>query len=435
MKKTILLSYLLFITIFSFSQNAKIDWLNKNTFPIKTLNDSLDFSDLQFLKEILKNKEIVMLGEGTHGDGSTFEAKNRLIRFLHQEMNFDVLIFEGGFFEGNEIDKLIDKGYDPINAAKLGLFMWTYAKQSSSVFTYIAATKKSKNPMSIAGMDCKVRTGNSTSSEFIYRFNKMLNTLSIDSQIINNSVFNACIKKLWEYEMCNKPKGDTIQIFKNDLRKLINVLTDKSKINNNDIACFWAQNFKSIMNSLDMVWRFKKFKVSKLLFNLNKLYSLRDIQNADNLEWLIENKYKGKKIIVWAASGHLLHNLQSIKVRGAKSILFNFRNFNNVGDIIAGKYKDKTYTIGFTAYAGKKENLAGSKNVKFKNDNKNNIEYQLNQLGQNYLFLNFSNKELPKWLNSKLKSGIAGYGKEVSIIPNTLDGLFFFKEMKVAEYY
>ena len=432
--KNVLTFVLLLIFTSSFSQNEKTDWLSKNTFPIKTLNDTADFSDLQFLKEVLKNKEIVMLGEGTHSDGSTFEAKNSLVRFLHQEMNFDVLIFEGGFYEGNVIDRVISKAKDPINAAKFGLFMWPYCKQSSSVFTYIAETKKSANPMSIAGMDCKVGTGTSSADVFIYHFKKMLDTLSIDSQAINSSVFNACIKNLWENEMCSKPKGDTIQIFKNDLNKLINILLEKNKGSNSDIAGFWAQNFKSIRNSLDMVWYFKKFKVSKLFFNLNKLYSLRDIQNADNLKWLIENKYKGKKVIVWAATAHLLHNLKSIKVRGAKSLLFNFKNFNNVGDIISKKYPEKTYTIGFTSYAGEKENISGSKNVKFKNGSKNNIEYQLNQLGQNYLFLDFSNKELPKWLNSKLKSGIAGYGNEISVIPNTLDGLFFFKEMKIAEY-
>lgn len=416
------------------SQNAKIEWLKGNCIPVRSLNDTLDFSDLQPLKEILKDKEIVMLGESTHSDGSTFEAKNRLIRFLHQELDFDVLIFESGFYESIVIDSMITLGVNPIDAAKMGFFMWPYAKQSRAIFTYVAETKKSKNPMSLAGMDCKVGTGTSTAKAFLSYFYKTLDAFAINQKVINVPVFNACIEKLWKDAMSGKPKGDTLQIFTSDLDSLSNLFFIKSKSDNCEIAGFWAQTLKSMKKSLDAVWYFDRFKVYKLFLRLNTLYSIRDIQNADNLEWLIEHRFKGKKVIVWAATAHLLHNLKSIKVHGFKSLMFNFRNFDNVGDIIWKKYKEKSYTIGFTSFEGEKESVISSKKIRFKNDSKRSIEYLLNKLDQNYLFIDFSKKELPKWIKGKMKSSIVGYGNEISVIPNTLDGLFFCKKMKIVEY-
>ena len=55
--------------------------------------------DLIFLKEVLKDKRIVLLGEQSHGDGATFEAKVRLIKFLHQELGFTILSFESGLYD------------------------------------------------------------------------------------------------------------------------------------------------------------------------------------------------------------------------------------------------------------------------------------------------------------------------------------------------
>jgi len=58
-------------------------------------DDSTEFS---FLKVLLKDKRIVLLGEQSHGDGATFAAKVRLVKFLHSELGFDMLSFESGLY-------------------------------------------------------------------------------------------------------------------------------------------------------------------------------------------------------------------------------------------------------------------------------------------------------------------------------------------------
>ena len=76
-----------------------------------------DFRDLQPLKAVIGNSQIVMLGEISHGDGTTMLAKSRLVKFLHQQMNFDVVVFESGLFDMSHAWKTIQEGKDPVEAA------------------------------------------------------------------------------------------------------------------------------------------------------------------------------------------------------------------------------------------------------------------------------------------------------------------------------
>jgi erythromycin esterase len=72
------------------------------------------------LKRIIGDSRIVMLGEISHGDGTTFLAKSRLIKLLHQQMNFDVLVFESGFYDMSKVWESIQQGQDPVAAVQGG---------------------------------------------------------------------------------------------------------------------------------------------------------------------------------------------------------------------------------------------------------------------------------------------------------------------------
>lgn len=74
-------------------------WPASAVVPIRSIDPEDDnFADLRPLKKYLGKARIIQLGEQSHGDGATFFAKQRLIRFLHKEMGFNVLAWEAGFF-------------------------------------------------------------------------------------------------------------------------------------------------------------------------------------------------------------------------------------------------------------------------------------------------------------------------------------------------
>lgn len=57
------------------------------------------FEDLAFLRSELRGKKIVQLGEATHGGAEFYRLKTKLVRFLHERMDFQVLAIETGALE------------------------------------------------------------------------------------------------------------------------------------------------------------------------------------------------------------------------------------------------------------------------------------------------------------------------------------------------
>ncbi|HVS13914.1 MAG TPA: hypothetical protein VMV46_08320 [Thermoanaerobaculia bacterium] len=72
---------------------ARVEWLRANVAPLASIDPRFDDShDLLPLQQALAGARVVMLGEATRGDGSAFLAKARVIRFLHEEMEYDLLV-------------------------------------------------------------------------------------------------------------------------------------------------------------------------------------------------------------------------------------------------------------------------------------------------------------------------------------------------------
>ena len=65
---------------------SRIAGLKKDAVAIRSIDPSIaddDFADLKPLMTAIGEARIVVLGEESHGDGATFLAKGRLIKFLH----------------------------------------------------------------------------------------------------------------------------------------------------------------------------------------------------------------------------------------------------------------------------------------------------------------------------------------------------------------
>jgi erythromycin esterase len=86
---------LLFLSNLGFSQEADLSELTIISLEDKTSQNPYD---LESLRELIADMRIVLLGEQTHGDGATFDAKVELIKFLHDELGFDIVAFESPLY-------------------------------------------------------------------------------------------------------------------------------------------------------------------------------------------------------------------------------------------------------------------------------------------------------------------------------------------------
>jgi len=153
------MKYIIFLTSFLFFSCTAISQKNPihdASFIVRTvdINDE-DFSDLQSLRQFIGDTRIVMLGESTHSDGTTLHARTRLTKFLHQEMGFDVVAIEAGFFDALHCNLQLQNETVSLRDAKDHLMRggWDMAGGSLEMFEYMRKSWKTDQPLHFAGFD------------------------------------------------------------------------------------------------------------------------------------------------------------------------------------------------------------------------------------------------------------------------------------------
>lgn len=155
--------------------------------PVKSISmEYTDNSDLKIFDSILKDNKVLILGENTHYDGSTFEAKSRLIKYLHEHLNYNVVLYEAGQYDtwimNDEMnDHRLKVPTDSIGG--LGLFeFWWNAKETQPLIRYYQKTKTSVNPIEIGGFDIQF-SGSALASKRGKLLKEFLSRNKIDSTI------------------------------------------------------------------------------------------------------------------------------------------------------------------------------------------------------------------------------------------------------------
>src|SRR5688572_11622446 len=131
-------------------------WLSTHAHSIRTV-DPLDdtFSDLEPIAKAIGNARVVQLGEPSHNAGTCFAAKARLIKFLHQRLGFDVVVWESGIYDVGLVEAGLRAGEDPPTAAQRGLIRnWSGSEECRPLFEYAQKSHATARPMTMAGFDC-----------------------------------------------------------------------------------------------------------------------------------------------------------------------------------------------------------------------------------------------------------------------------------------
>ena len=126
-------------------------WVRKRARAIRSLGAS-DFSDLRFLAPLLKDKRIVQLGESSHGVAEFSLVKVRLIRYLHEELGYDVIAFESPFV-GCERAQQRSASLSPVELMRRCITSVWNAAEVLPLLDYMKATQRTARPLLLAGVD------------------------------------------------------------------------------------------------------------------------------------------------------------------------------------------------------------------------------------------------------------------------------------------
>ncbi len=390
----------------------RLQWLRTNAVAMRSIDPADEnFSDLMPLKDRIGKARVVFLGEQSHGDGSTFLAKGRVIRFLHQVMGFDVLAWESGTYDCRQMEAALHSAVPIEEATDQGVFrLWGWSAQVRNVFEYARSTYPTTSPLEMAGFDPQFSTASAPGRmqkeilDFLEDVNPPLLS-SEQKEIIQKSLnqFTEFRKmppeQRQKFRFVHEPNGE--QVLESVIGQLIkrqNGLLDLKSRRDLDFYVRCLQNlevFEALMR-----------KLSEISASGGSMKSsdnnIRDQRMGENIIWLAKQRYPDRKIIVWAASSHNSRNLPSSvpEVDGMKSLYEGYVSMGQVAHDVLG---DDMYSIAFTAYEGKAA-ILGRDPEDIGPAPEGSLESLMHQVGKPYLFVDFRNiqKDSNHWLHQPI---------------------------------
>jgi len=309
------------------------------------LSTTADFNDFNFLKEILRDKRIVFLGENSHGVSEFNSLKSKLIRYLHEELDFDIVAFEcnaGDAFAAN-----LEYPYENADAALFhSVSTFWHVQENISLFEYINQSRLSSNPLHVAGIDITQSNGSYAFSRFLKSLISPVNPVYAENARYTDSLFTAFGVRKWTIGLTENRRLFFDSLKNSQLIKYQELIDFISKNKENfsspekhiTAAIFYLQ---SRINFIHQVNRDSTYMADFLEVAPERNKSIewlfrqyRERLQSENLKFLAHELFPDKKIIVWAQNTHIEKvNRNRMPFRLAET--------------------DSVYTIGLFNYSGR----------------------------------------------------------------------------------
>lgn len=409
------------------TNTTRVDWLQSAAAEIATIDpDWGGLSDLEPLKSEIGDARIVMLGEASHGDGATFLAKTRLIKFLHREMGFDVLAFESGLFDVRKAWELIDRGEDVQTSMRESIFtIWTLSEQLQPLIEYIDETSQSATPLELTGFDCQF-SGTISGQYFVRDLLDFLgrygsSTLSGDTWETERALLQA----MSEFEQTDLEMTDGDKTALDTLLGQLQLEVDSiAGVSGEDEPLYWAQLIRSTTGEAMNQWLWSMDHDSARI----EATMVRDQQMGENLIWLAQTKYAHRKIVVWAASFHTVRNIREVEWTLYPGY---WDDWNTMGHVAWEELGPEIYSLAFTAYDGVSQYWTGAAAMQLDAPRRGGLEWLLHTAGFQYAFLDL--RTIPsggEWLRGTLAARPIQHNDMLADWARHIDGLFFIHTMQ-----
>lgn len=369
-----------------------------------------DNADLSFLKALLKDKRVVLLGESSHGIGDYYALKSRIIQYLHQECGFEVLAMESGIAD----IALTYKNIDTLTAKQLRnntVFGNFQCAEIMPLFDYIKKTASSKKPLQYAGFDSQNFSASLLLMQDIVRkkWGKTGDSLM------------GCLVKYFRIP----------SIMWNEDRKPLMAISDSITGAANKISALFRDSALAIQRDFSLTATDMRY-LQLALANHREAVALnwsrddpsahRDKVMASNLFWLMDSVYPGKKVIIWAHNGHI----------GRTSAEGN--PYKWLGQYISEKYKQQSYHIGLFAREGETFEWWTKSNKPFLNNQADDIEELSVYADRTFISLADAAKTCA-WPGRKVFAFELENGGRISFVPKQrFDAVISFKKVSLPNY-
>ncbi len=325
-------------------------WVREHARPIALEGES--FEDLAFLEPLLADKRIVQLGENTHGVREYNLVKDRLVRYLHQELGFTVLAFESALYQ------CFDANETAAGApAQTTLLNCTYGPWHTTgvlpLFEYLKQSQDADRPLQLAGFDVQpIGPNKAGRPRFLAEAVEGLDVKYARDIFVQDSTFLAVYasgsseRRAFFRSAAGQRMSQAYDRFSAFLRQAVESRVLQISPQERARMRVAAQTASS------MAWYIRQQSAPSMLGYVE----YRDQGMAENLRFLAEELYPGQKIIVWGHNFHLRHNNLDIP---ADTSAYPGVAAQTMGTWTRDWYGEALYTIGLYAYEGMSADNSG----------------------------------------------------------------------------
>ncbi len=395
--------------------SAHSAWIRSNARPIRSLG-ATDFSDLRFFAPLLRNKRIVQLGESGHGVAEFSMAKVRLIKYLHEELGFAVMAFESSTYECNRAQRKVAT-LTALELMRACIFGVWHVAEALPLFEYIKQTHSTNRPLILAGFD------EQTSSQSVRARPAVLRSLiaPLDSAYARHvhdtdSAFLFSTGRA-DYARSNETR---LVVFYDSLAGFLRRHQRAMEAAHRDDP------------SLALVARQAAVSMTQYVRQLTAGPStggteIRDKARADNLDFLLNELYPGKNVIVWAHNFHIQHRENTSRTESSP---------RTMGVWVAERHRRALYTIGFFMYRGSaaQNNRSPYAVAPIRSGS---LESILHRAPWRYSFVDFSQATQTRgndWMWKRITGLSWGTNPEQFVPRDEYDGVLFIDAAHVPNY-
>ncbi len=385
-------------------------WVRCHHHPIRSLlADSYD--DLQFLRPLLQGKRIVQLGESGHGVAEFNLAKVRLVKFLHQELDFGVIAFESPLYECFRCNERAAVA-TPQETMRDSIFPVWHTEETLRLFEYVRATRVTDRPLLLAGFDVQPRMRRAARyrPEFFHEVAAAVNSeyatevRELDLCFATENAGGQGQREAYlrkNRERLIQTYDGLAEFFDEHRAALISAFTDRPGVPLVARQTAW---------SLAQFVRYRTDPAGEQTIG-------RDHGMADNLDFLADELYPGKKLIVWGHNSHLRHRNNAVGHDSARTM----------GTWVAERRGTELYTVGLYMHRGR---TAGNTRRVYdiRPPQPGSLESILCQVRRRYLFIDLSRQRCEdgsSWLFEPITAKAWGTRDLTMVLRDQYDGILF----------
>lgn len=361
------------------------------------------------LLEQIGDKRIVLLGEFTHGAKEISVARNDLIQALHEDVGFDVVLFESGIGEVAAMDRYRDK-LTPAQMCTGLMGPW-----QTSAFKDLMHMAKEKD-ISIAGFDVQ-RSGGS----FERYLEIVAQEYELDTALYQSleQRFSSIKSKLSNRKNAYEAVAPSSRTLIKDYQNLLNKFKSLQQAKPGNQSLLFAEQ-----TLLNRIW-YIQYRLAFLQDqDYHKRWEARDLAMAENIEWLLENIFPDRKVIIIA------HNFHIAKYNKTEEVM---------GEFLHQTYREDMYVLGVFAAAGTyRGNYGEEKEISIADSAKTDIKHVIEALEGRLHVMDIRSRSSKRmaFLSRKIIVNDSFIDLEQSnrmVLNRHFDGLLLFDQVSASE--